>query len=98
MAYSHAILTIEPRYNDKAEDFAQVLRERGQTCDVLGHNEGIHKKLDYAKEKGYDFVHVINQLEYEINSMNVRSEKGTKVIGTVHIVDFLHRLACGKYN
>ena len=97
MSYTHVILTVEPSYNTKAYDFADVMKERGQTCDVDGQVLGINKKLERAEEMGYDFIHVMNYLEHEINHINVRFNKYNKYIGGKHIVDFLHELACGVY-
>tara|TARA_Y100001970_G_C14040214_1_gene753318 strand:- start:563 stop:967 length:405 start_codon:yes stop_codon:yes gene_type:complete len=97
MSYSHIILTVEPSYNVKANNFADVIRERGQTCDVDERAIGIHKKLERAEEMGYDFIHVMNYLEHEINYINVRFNKFNKYIGEKHIIDFLHELACGLY-
>ena len=100
MSYKHIFLTVDPKYNAKATDFADVLRERGQACDVDGAIEGIHKKLDRAQIAKYDFIHVMNTLEHEINYTNFRiltKTGGYKCMDSLHIVDFLHNLACGKY-
>ena len=97
MSFSHIILTVEPSYNVKANNFADVIRERGQTCDVDERAIGIHKKIERAEEIGYDFIHIMNYLEHEINNINIRYNKYDRYIGRKHIIDFLHELVCGVY-
>ena len=100
MSYRHIFLTIEPEYNEKAEEFSDMLLEQGQECDVDGNKNGIHKKLDRAEEAKYDFIHVMNTLEHEINYTNVRIRLKNgeyKCLKSLPFVDFMHNLKCGKY-
>lgn len=97
MSYTHIIITVTQEYNEKANIFADVMKERGQICDVDENDEGIHIKLDRAVKLNYDFIHVINYIEHEINHINVRYNKYNKYIGGKNIVDFMHELFCGHY-
>lgn len=94
MSFKHIILTIDYSLDNYASNMAEILRERGQSCDVDVRNVGIHNKLDDAENLDYDFILVINQLMVEINSVVVRENKTKMNINQkqMKLTDFMHHV------
>ena len=94
MSFKHIIVTVDYTLRDAANDMAEILRERGQICDIDDRNIGIHRKFDDAEKADYDFILVINTLLSEIDSVIVRENKTKMKMNQnqMKLVDFMHHI------
>ena len=94
MSLKHIIVTVDYTLDMEACEMAEILRERGQICDVDIRNIGINQKLDEAETCDYDFILVVNRLVSEINSVVVRENKTKMKINQnqMKLVDFMHHI------
>jgi len=96
MSFKHIILPVDKSLNDYAYEVCDIFRERGQYCVVDDDDVGINKKIDNCDNQNFDYILIINRTSKEINYANVRETKSQKLLGNMHITDFLHNLFCDK--
>lgn len=94
MSFKHIIVTVDYTLDNVAHEMANILRERGQICDIDDRRIGVHRKFEQAEKTDCDFILVVSRLLSEINNVIVRENKTKTKVNEkqLRLIDFIHHI------